>query len=127
MTSDVARLDQLIWATRGKSWGFRFLLDGGMDDPLPEYEVAFEGATDAPSAFCRTGDRVAFRFPDPVQRRDAAGRPIVHEFVVAGPLAEELQSVEDGLRKVWPLVADAYARVWNDDTAPDAADLGLRP
>lgn len=42
-----------------------------------------------------------------------AGRVIPHEFVVFGPLADGIDSVEDGLRLVWPLVADAFARVWD--------------
>ena len=29
---------RLIWATRGRSWGFRFLLKGGLSDPLMAYE-----------------------------------------------------------------------------------------
>ena len=33
----------LIWATRGRTWGFRFLRDGGLEDPLDTYEEAFAG------------------------------------------------------------------------------------
>ncbi len=45
----------LIWATRGRSWGFRFLLDGGYSDPLPVYEKAFAGA-EGESTLCRRVD-----------------------------------------------------------------------
>ncbi|GAA1034830.1 hypothetical protein GCM10009557_40650 [Virgisporangium ochraceum] len=105
----------LIWATRGRAWGFRFLLDGGYDDPLGEYEATFSGVGDEPEVCRRVGDRVALRFPDPLERRDAAGRVIPHDFVVSGPSAEGLDSVEDGLRRVWqqPGVADRFDRIWD--------------
>ena len=35
----------LIWATRGRTWGFRFLRDGGFPDPLPVYDLAFSRAS----------------------------------------------------------------------------------
>lgn len=113
----------LIWATRGRSWGFRFLLDGGLSDPLPEYERVFAELDDATASWHRTGRTVAVRFPDPMTRRDASGRLIPHEFVVFGDLANDVASVEDALRLVWPLVKDAYARVWDADAPPSIGDL----
>jgi hypothetical protein len=56
---------------------------------------------------------VALRFPDPEGRKDAAGRVIPHEFVVFPPLADEINSVEDGLKKVWPLDSGRFAQVWD--------------
>lgn len=117
--------ERLIWATRGRSWGFRFLLDGGRSDPLPDYERAFARLGDAPATWRRDAAAVALRFPDPLRRSDTAGRVIPHEFVVLGDLADEIGSIEDGLRKVWPLVADTYARVWDAENAPSPADLRL--
>jgi hypothetical protein len=110
----------LIWATRGRTWGFRFLLDDGLEDPLREYEAAFADVGDEPEVCRRVGDRVALRFPDPLQRRDAAGRVIPHDFVVSGPLAERIGSVEDGLRHVWnrPGVADRFDRIWDEPSPP---------
>jgi hypothetical protein len=115
----------LIWATRGRTWGFRFLLDGGLPDPLPAYDLAFSNLGEAPTAWQRAASRVALRFDDPLMRRDLSGRVIPHEFVVSGDLADEIESVEDGLKKVWPLVAEAYARVWETDSPPSTTDLGL--
>ena len=102
----------LIWATRGKTWGFRFLRDGGFKDPLPVYDDVFSDLADEPSVCRRVGDKVALRFPDPLQRRDAAGRVIPHDFVVLGPLTGGIDSVEDGLRVVWPLVRDEFEQLW---------------
>ena len=103
----------LIWATRGRSWGFRFLLNGGYPDPLSAYEHAFAGIEDELTGCWRVADQLALRFPDPLNREDAAGRVIPHDFVVMEPLVNDIRSVGDGLQRVWPLVADIYARVWS--------------
>ncbi len=115
----------LIWATCGRSWGFRFLLNGGLTDPLPAYDRVFAGLEDEPAAWRRATGKVALRFPDPLGRKDAAGRVIPHEFVVSGDLADRIESVEDGRQLVWPRVEAAYARVWDAERPPSAADLGL--
>ena len=112
----------LIWATRGKTWGFRFLRDGGFKDPLLVYDDVFSGLSDEPRACRRVGNKVALRFPDPLQRRDAAGRVIPHDFVVLGPLAAAVDSVEDGIRVVWPLVSDEFDRSWSLPKPPSASD-----
>lgn len=114
----------LIWATRGRSWGFRFLLDAGLPDPLEEYERMFAGLGDEPLSWRRVAGKVALRFPDPEARRDASGRVIPHEFVLSGDLADEINSVEDGLARVWPRVKATYGRVWDAERAPSPAELG---
>lgn len=102
-----------IWATRGRDWGFRFLASGGFPDPLMEYTIAFDGL-EGPSGVQRDPNgRVALRFPDPQGRRDFSGRVIPHEFVVYGPLADGVDSVESGEAALWPLVELKYERVWN--------------
>ena len=113
----------LIWATRGRSWGFRFLLGAGLSDPLPDYEGAFGQMRDEATAWRRDGERVALRFPDPLERRDAAGRVIPHEFVLFDDRANAVGSVDDGLREIWPLVAHAYAGVWDASKPPATTDL----
>ena len=118
-----------IWATRGRTWGFRFLLDGDYPDPLPAYDRVFSDLEDEPRLCVRVGAQVALRFPDPLDRRDAAGRVIPHDFVILEPLADEepladkINSVDDGLQKVWPLVSDVFARVWDTPGPPDAATI----
>lgn len=112
----------LVWATRGRRWGFRLLLTAGLKDPLRHYELAFDGAADEPTVYQRTAAGVALRFPDPDGRRDEAGRVIPHEFVLLGDLGDDVQSVDDGAKFIWPIVATAYARVW-DAAQPPSTDL----
>lgn len=123
MSSADVEIKRLIWATRGRSWGFRFLLTAGVHDPLADYERTFAPMGDEPTGWCWAGDAVALRFPDPLGRRDAAGRVIPHDFVVLGEASGGVASVDDGLHRVWPLVAEAYARVWDADGPPSAAEL----
>ena len=113
----------LIWATRGKHWGFRFLLDAGLLDPLPEYERVVASIGDDPLGWSRVEDASAVRFPDPIGRRDAAGRVIPHEFVILGERAQEIHSAAEGIEKIWPIVAAAYERVWDFDSPPVLKDL----
>ena len=118
-----AATDGLIWATRGRHWGFRFLLKGGIPDPLATYERVFAALADERAGWNSVGDAVGLRFPDPLARRDAAGRVIPHDFVILGEAAAGVESVDDGLHRVWPLVAGAYPRVWDASGPPSAADL----
>lgn len=112
---------KFIWATRGHTWGFKFLSRGGYADPLPVYERAFSAVGDEAEVCLSVGVDVALRFEDPEGRRDRAGRVILHEFVVLGPLTEPIYTVDDGLRLVWtaPNVAQWYERVWAQPEPPD--------
>jgi hypothetical protein len=94
-----------------------------LSDPLSAYEQLFANIEDEPATCRRAAEKVALRFPDPLGRRDAAGRVIPHEFVVLGDVAQEIHSVEDGLRQVWPRVASAYAQIWDADSPPSGGDL----
>lgn len=118
MTASSDSRSRLIWATRGQGWGFRFLLGAGLDDPLTEYETAFGGDVDSAEAFHRSADVVAVRFPDPLQRRDAAGRVIPHEIVAFGEDAREIDSLDAGISRLWPRVSGIYARIWDVESPP---------
>lgn len=114
----------LLWATRGRVWGFRFLRNDVAGDPLPVYDVAFSGLEDEVQTCRRLAstdalpELVALRFPDPEGRRDRAGRVIPHDFVVLGALAEGVDSVDAGRQRIWPLVADEFERVWEQPQPP---------
>lgn len=126
MSQILALPEGLIWATRGRSWGFRFLLNGGLADPLQTYERFFANLDNEPTTWRRTAEGVALRFPDPLGRRDKSGRVIPHEFVVFGDLAAQIDTVEEGVQQIWPCVADAYARVWEAQGAPSEMNLGFK-
>jgi len=111
-----------IWATRGRTWGFRFLRTGGLADPLSAYEDAFSAVGDQPEVWKREGDKCALRFPDPEGRRDAAGRVIPHDFVLLGSWAEIVDSLEAGRQQIWPEVAAEFEALWDSDHPPRAED-----
>lgn len=113
----------LIWATRGRTWGFRFLLDGGLPSPLGTYERAFIAADNEVTLCRQSGSRIALRFPDPQGRTDSAGRTIPHDFVILSPTPTVIASVDDGLREIWPIVANVYAGVWDRETPPSVTAI----
>ncbi len=109
---------RFIWATRGRTWGFRFLRDGGFADPLAEYEASFSPIADEHQGWRRSAGRVAVRFPDPEQRRDAAGRVIPHDVVVMGAWSDQIDSLERGIELIWPLISDEFGRIWDQRDPP---------
>lgn len=73
---------------------------------------------DGVSTGCVPVDKlVAVEFGDLDQHQDRAGRLIPHGFVLCNELVE---TVEDGLRETWPLVAD-YSEAWDLPGAPSPA------
>ena len=105
------------WANLGLPVSSR---SGGFEDPLGVYEATFSEIGDQPEAWRRVADKVALRFPDPDGRRDAAGRVIPHDFVLLGPWADGINSLEDGRQRIWHEVADEFESVW-DKTEPPSA------
>lgn len=103
---------RFIWATRGRTWGFRFLRDGGFTDPLPAYLEVFEGLETQQQLASRSPGRTALRFEDPLRRLDRAGRAIPHDFVLFGSLAAQVDSIEAGLKFVWPEVSAEYDLIY---------------
>jgi hypothetical protein len=112
-----------IWVTRGRTWGFRFLRNGGLENPLDVYEHAFSDVGDQPEAWNRVADQVAaLRFPDPDGRRDAAGRVIPHDFVLLEHWADDINSFEEGRDRIWQEVADEFERVWEKTEPPSTRE-----
>lgn len=116
---------KLIWATRGRTWGFRFLLNGGFKDPLPAYDAAFATIHDTAQAIHASHSAVAARFDDPLGRTDRSGRIIRHDFVLFPPYPAELKTIDDAREVAWPIVADTYARIWDDEPPPTLTEQGL--
>lgn len=105
----------LIWATRGRHWGFRFVYGGGYADPLVEYDKVFDAVGTEDELFVPSGGRAALRFPDPLGRTDRAGRVIPHEFVLDATIASNLAEAKAA---VWALVADTYEGIWGAEKPP---------
>lgn len=102
----------IIWATRGKNWGFRFLSDGGEIDPLPSYLSAFENMETAGEFIRNQGGIVAARIFDPLGRQDHSGRVILHDFILRGSMSEGISTIDDVKAHIWPVVAEQYLESW---------------
>lgn len=85
------------------------------------YEETFSGTEELSEVCRRTATRLALRFPDPLQRQDSAGRVIPHDFVLLDSVPDGVDSVEDGRRLIWPLVADEFASLWDLPEPPPSA------
>lgn len=103
----------LMWATRGKDWGFRFLDDGGELDPLLIYKQAFADRELAGEFVLIRPEFTATRMFDPLGRTDHAGRIIPHDFVLRGQFAEGVTTLEDVQETIWPLVEKRYEAIWD--------------
>ncbi len=109
---------RFVWATRGRSWGFRFLNTGELDQPRAVYLDLFDGREFSSHFFERRGPQAAVRFEDPEGRLDRSGRVITHDFVVLEGMDESIQTVEAARAAVWPSVADEYAEFYEQDSTP---------
>jgi hypothetical protein len=69
--------------------------------------------------------KVGLRFPDPLRGETAPVASSQHDFVLSEDLDNEIESADEGLQQIWPLVADAYARVWDAEGPPSATALHL--
>lgn len=103
----------MLWATRGRTWAFRFLRNDFDVEPLLAYDAGFDGfPADAEGCF-RRRDLVALRFVDPEGRCDFAGRAILHEVVLSGSEAEAVTTLPRGVEFVWPIIGPDYELKWD--------------
>ena len=109
----------MIWATRGWDWGFRFLRDGGVDDPLDLYDAVFATAGEGPTLLVNRDGYTGLRFPDPKGRTDRSGRLIPHEFVLWAGMGGDVTTAEAGRDFICPLVEHEYDSKWLTPTPPD--------
>lgn len=103
----------LLWATRGRAWGFRILRCTFPGDPLRTYTPALRALGDAPEGFHADAGTVTLRILDPEGRTDRSGRPIPHEFVADGADADGIDGAEAARERLWPLVTVDYAAIWD--------------
>lgn len=105
----------IVHAARGKHKGFTFPQRGGLDDPVKEYDKANPDSL-VLNSYRRYGDRqekVAAKFSDPLGRKDRAGRPIEHNVILPEDLASRINSFDDIVPTVWPLIDNTYAALYD--------------
>lgn len=105
----------VIWTTRGRTWGFRFLRDGGHERPLEFYNQAFSEVDDELEVFHKGADSIAIRFADPLDRKDRSGRVIPHEFVLTSDDMKGISCLDDVRSIIWPAFSAEYSEIWDKD------------
>jgi hypothetical protein len=108
----------IIFNSRGKNLGHRFLMDGGIGFEGGFSQMVKSGGTESNiDDFTRFGDnleKVRSSFLDPEGRTDRAGRAIMHDLVIPAGLSKDINSVEDVKKKIWPMVSEAYDKFYEE-------------
>lgn len=105
----------VLWATRGYSWGFKFLKPvHSEEDPLVMYERFFNGV-ETEELLTHQRMYTACRFPDPEGRKDQSGRLIKHDVVLSHPISSGPKSVEEVVAVCWPHMAARYAELYRQE------------
>lgn len=100
----------VLHASRGKNKGFRFYSDGQSPSPLQEFDKAFpEGDREARTLFKKYDGKIAATFSDPEGRKDHAGRVIPHSVVIPKTMTDGINSLDDVINKIWPIVKEDYS------------------
>jgi hypothetical protein len=115
-----------VFASRGKHSGNRFLLSGGLRDPLPEYERAgFDRMLpNSHARYGRNAEKIAVSFHDPQGRKDFSGRPILHEVVIPAHHASGIDSYTAARDRAWELVQKAYEAYHQQELARERGGMG---
>lgn len=106
----------VIHATRGKERGFGFLANGGLKDPLREWDHVGNINEFNGNQFQRYGknlEKAAVVFDDPHGRKDAAGRVIPHLVILPKEHAKDVHDFEGAKKKAWNLVKDDFNSLYD--------------
>ncbi len=116
----------IIWLTRGKKWGFRFLSTGPLsnDEAMVVYDQIFADNDAVPYAVhgkiykgsCAKYYYVALRFYDDISKRcDESGRRIIHEIVVVTPFANGIIQIDADVHSFCSGVKEYYDSVFYNE------------
>lgn len=112
----------VVHFARGKNKGLRFLSRGGLTNPTAEHIKGFGDETtpdnlktDTHRRYGTNNEKIAVRFTDPENRRDASGRRIVHDVILPEEHAKDLGSNDTQvIRRAWKLVRPDYNKFWEE-------------
>lgn len=99
----------VIHVSRGKNQGFRFYNDGQSPSPLSEYDKGFADHQESSDYFKKYDGKIAATFLDPEGRTDRAGRNIPHQVIIPKSMADGINSIDDVVAKIWPIVKEDYS------------------
>jgi hypothetical protein len=99
----------IVFYSRGKNKGLRFMQNGGTPTPLAEFGKGFQGDYDQPmDYFHKYEGKIAVVLKDPEGRKDHAGRYIPHNLIIPKSMAPGIDNIDDVVEKIWPKLKDIY-------------------
>lgn len=111
-----------ILASRGKNIGYHILDSGGVQNPvglLDALGLTTSGSNElAPGEMRKMAGKIAAVLPDPEGRKDHAGRPLNHSIVIPRSMASDINSMDDVLQKVWPMLKPTYEEMYQRSLKP---------
>lgn len=108
----------IVHASRTKNKGFTFPGRGGLSDPFIEWEKAgFKSNVNVVGTrrYGERNEKIAASFPDPLGRKDRAGRPINHEVMIPEEVAKNIHNLDDVPNIAWSMIKDTYNALYDAD------------
>ena len=116
----------VVHGARTKNKGFTFPGRGGLSDPSAEWMKAGFTGSGLPAGvdpatkthawrYGDRGEKIAAVFPDPLGRRDRAGREIHHEVMLPEEVAKKVKDLSDVPKVAWDLIKDTYDALYEAD------------
>ena len=102
---------KIMHAARGKHKGFKFLKTGGISDPFITYDRL--SATSI-GEFTKKDGYASANILDPLGRKDRSGRVIPHTIILPKSMSADVNSVDDLMKKAWPLLKDDFASFYEE-------------
>ena len=102
---------KIMHATRGKHKGFKFLKTGGISDPFITYDRL---AATSVGEFTKKDGYASANILDPLGRKDRSGRVIPHTIILPKSMSADVNSVDDLMKKAWPLLKDDFASFYEE-------------
>ena len=102
---------KIMHAARGKHKGFKFLKTGGISDPFITYDRL---AATSIGEFTKKDGYASANILDPLGRKDRSGRVIPHTIILPKSMSADVNSVDDLMKKAWPLLKDDFASFYEE-------------
>lgn len=106
-------LEELFMVSRGKTRGYTVMKDGAHPKPMTLMREVFGEDLDnfdgnSEGTFYDSPYGKGYSMNDPKGRQDQSGRPIYQSIIIPNSMKDRINTKEDVMRDVWPVVEEYY-------------------